>query len=150
MDVMNEVFIQIVTIYLAGITGLYKGVPVGFALQASPYVTATFTALGSITAVFVICFSGISLKRWIINKFFRNKIEKKKSRFTSLMERYGVVGLGLLAPGIIGPIITIILGILLVKETKRLMIFLSAGIVLWSVALTIVASISLDLLEQFI
>jgi len=147
---MNKMFIQIATIYLAGITGLYKGVPVGFAIQASPYVTATFTALGSITAVFAIYFSGTSLKRWIINKFFSNNIEKKKSRFTRLMEHYGVVGLGLFAPGIIGPIITIILGILLVKQTKRLMIFLITGIVLWSAALTIVASISLDLLQQFI
>ncbi|MGM0497356.1 MAG: hypothetical protein ACQESJ_05520 [Bacteroidota bacterium] len=147
---MGTIIIQIVTIYLAGITGLYKGVPVGFAIQASPYLTAACTAIGSLTAVFVIYFSGTSLKKWIINNFGKKKIEKRKSRFTSIMERYGVVGLGLIATGIIGPIITIILGLMLVQETKRLMIFLSIGIVLWSVALTIIASISLDLVKQLI
>ena len=147
---MKSILIQAVTIYLAGITGLYKGVPVGFAIQASPYITAIFTALGSLTAVFVIYFSGTSIKKWIINKFFKQKIDKKKSRFTSIMERYGVIGLGLFATGIIGPIITIILGLMLVKETKRLMISLSIGIILWSVALTIIASISLDMLKQLI
>jgi len=147
---MKSILIQAVTIYLAGITGLYKGVPVGFAIQASPYITAIFTALGSLTAVFVIYFSGTSIKKWIINNFFKQKIDKKKSRFTSIMERYGVIGLGLFATGIIGPIITIILGLMLVKETKRLMISLSAGIILWSVALTIVASISLDILKELI
>src|SRR6056297_1642279 len=144
---MKSIVIQIVTIYLAGITGLYKGVPVGFAINASPFITAIFTALGSLTAVFVIYFSGSSLKKWIINKFARKKIDKKKSRFTTIMEHYGVIGLGLFATGIIGPIMTIILGLMLVKETKRLMIFLSIGIILWSVALTIVASVSLDLLK---
>jgi len=147
---MKSILIQAVTIYLAGITGLYKGVPVGFAIQASPYITAIFTALGSLTAVFVIYFSGTSIKKWIINNFFKQKIDKKKSRFTSIMERYGVIGLGLFATGIIGPIITIILGLMLVKETKRLMVSLSAGIILWSVALTIVASISLDILKELI
>ena len=145
---MKTIFIQIVTVYLAGITGIYKGVPVGFAIKASPYLTAVCTAMGSLTAVFVIWFSGASLKNWLINKYGKRKIEKKKSRFTSIMDRYGVIGLGLIATGIIGPIITIILGLIMVKETERLMIFLSIGIVLWSTALTIIASISLDLLKQ--
>ena len=147
---MKSVVIQIVTIYLAGITGLYKGIPMGFAINASPFITAIFTALGSLTAIFVIYFSGSSLKKWIINKFARKKIDKKKSRFTAIMEHYGVIGLGLFATGIIGPIMTTILGLMLVKETKRLMISLSIGIILWSVALTIIASISLDMLKQLI
>ena len=147
---MKAIIIQALTIYLAGITGLYKGVPVGFAIKASPFITAVCTAMGSVTAVFVIYFSGTPLKSWIIDKFGKKKIEKKKSRFTNIMEHYGVIGLGLIATGIIGPIITTILGMMLVKETKRLIIFLSIGIILWSVALTIVASISLDLLKQFI
>ena len=144
---MNKVFIQIATIYLAGITGLYKGVPAGFALQASPYLTATFTALGSLTTVFVLYFSGSQVKNWFISKYGKKKAEKSKGRFTAIMEKYGVVGLGIFATGLIGPIVTVILGLMLIKNSKRLLLFLSIGILFWSAALTIIASYSLELLK---
>lgn len=140
-------FTQIITIYLAGITGLYKGVPVGFALQASPYITALFTALGSLTTVFALYFSGTPVKNWIISKYGKKKMEKSQSRFTSIMNKYGVVGLGVFATGLIGPIVTIILGLMLIKDAKRLMLFLSLGILIWSAALTIIASFSLELIQ---
>jgi membrane protein YqaA with SNARE-associated domain len=147
---MEHFFTQIVSIYLAGITGLYKGVPVGFALQASPYITALFTALGSLTTVFVLYFSGAPVKNWIINKYGKKKIEKSKGRISAIMEKYGVVGLGVIATGFIGPIITILLGLMLIKNSKRLLLFLSVGILLWSTALTIIASFSLELLKTLI
>jgi membrane protein YqaA with SNARE-associated domain len=144
---MDGFITQIISIYLAGITGLYKGVPVGFALQASPYITALFTALGSLTTVFVLYFSGSPLRSWILNKYGKKKIEKSKSRFTTIMEKYGVVGLGVLATGLIGPIITLLIGLMLIKDMRRLMLFLSIGILLWSAALTVIASFSLELLK---
>jgi len=147
---VKSIIIQIVTVYFAGITGLYKGVPVGYAIQASPFITAIFTALGSLTVVFVIYVSGTSIKKWIIKKFVKKQVEKKRNKFNNIMDRYGVIGLGLFAPGIIGPIITVILGLMLVRYPKRLMIFLSVGIVLWSAALTILAFVSFDLLKQLL
>ena len=147
---MKSIIIQIVTVYFAGITGLYKGVPVGYAIQASPFITAIFTALGSLTVVFVIYVSGTSIKKWIIKKFVKKQVEKKRNKFNNIMDRYGVIGLGLFAPGIIGPIITVILGLMLVRYPKRLMIFLSVGIVLWSAALTILAFVSFNLRKQLL
>ncbi|MFO8233815.1 MAG: hypothetical protein R6U04_00225 [Bacteroidales bacterium] len=147
---MRAIFIQILLIYLAGISGLYKAVPLGFAIGASPYITAVFAALGSLTAVFVLFFSGTALKAWILRIYGKKKIAKTKSRFTRIMDRYGVIGLGLFATGLIGPILTVILGILFVKESKRLMIFLCIGIILWSVALTLVGALSMDILIRFL
>jgi membrane protein YqaA with SNARE-associated domain len=147
---MDHILTQIFSIYLAGITGLYKGVPVGFALQASPYITALFTALGSLTTVFVLYFSGAPVKNWIINKYGKKKLEKSKGRISVIMEKYGVIGLGVIATGIIGPIITILLGLMLIKDSKRLLLFLSLGVLIWSAALTIIASFSLELLKTLI
>ena len=144
---MQKLLLQIVTIYIAGITGLYKGVPVGIALNAHPALIAGLTALGSITTVVVINYSGASFKKWIFGKIGKEKLEKKKGKFTHLMDRYGVIGLGLIASGTIGPIPTILLGLITLKDTSRLMIYLIIGIIVWSIGLTAVAVIGLDAIQ---
>jgi membrane protein DedA with SNARE-associated domain len=147
---MHSVLTQIITIYIAGITGLYKGVPVGFAFQASPVLIALFTALGSVTIVLAIFFAGDQLKNRIIERFGKKKMEKKSGLFTRIMEKYGLVGLGIIAPGFIGPIGAIIMGLIMIQNTKLFLVYLIAGIFLWSIALTTVGYYSIDLITGFL
>lgn len=145
---MDKFFIQASTIYLGGITGLYKGVPIGYALESHPVITALFTALGSITVIYILYFSGTSFKKWILNKYGENKMKKKQGRFRKIMDRYGVAGLGLIATGIIGPIVTVILGMILLENTRKFMFFLTLGVIIWSVLLTLIAGVSINLFQQ--
>jgi hypothetical protein len=147
---MEKLLIQIGTIYIAGITGLYKGVPVGIALKAHPILIASMTALGSITAVLIINYSGTSFRKWLLSKIGKDNLEKKKGRFTNLMDRYGVIGLGLIASGTIGPIATILLGLITLKKTSRLMVYLIIGIMLWSIVLTAIAMLGMDAIKSMI
>jgi hypothetical protein len=142
---MGNFWIQISTIYLAGITGIWKGVPVGFAIQAHPMMTALFTALGSITVVFVLLLAGEPLKKWILSRYSPGKLENKKGRMMRLMDRYGVAGVGLIASGLIGPILSTLLGLVLIRKTRKLMFFLIAGVLLWSSLLTLVVSMGLTM-----
>ncbi len=146
---MNNLFTQITTIYLAGITGLYKGIPVGFALQSTPFLTALFTALGSVTIVLIIFFSGERFKTWLSRKFSKRRIQKKENLFKSIQNKYGLIGIGLIAPGIIGPIGAIILGLMILKNTKVFLFYLIAGIMVWSTALTIAGYYSMDFVIRF-
>lgn len=145
---MQKLLLQIGAIYLAGITGIYKGIPVGIAIKAHPILIAGLTALGSITTVLVINYSGTPFRNWIFCKIGMDKLEKKKGRFTDLMDRYGVIGLGLIASGTIGPIATILLGLITLKDTSRLMIYLVIGIILWSIGLTVVAVLGVDAIRS--
>jgi len=147
---MGNLWIQISTIYLAGIAGIWKGIPVGFAIEAHPVVTAVFTALGSITIVLVLLFSGEKFKNWVLQRFGKVHLEKQQGRFTRLMERYGVAGLGLIASGVIGPILTTLLGLALIKRTRRLMFFLLAGVVLWSGLITLLAATGLEIITRLL
>ncbi len=148
--IVHEIIIQISAIYVAGITGLYKGVPVGVALQAHPVIIAGFTALGNITTVFILLFSGGSFKKWLFKKMGEGSLEKKKEKFTRMMDRYGTVGLGLIVSGTLGPIPAVLIGMVVVKDIRRLMIFLVVGIILWSAALTAVAVLGIDLIKHMI
>ena len=63
-----------------------------------------------------------------------------------LMDRYGVAGVGLIASGLIGPILSTLLGLVLIRKTRKLMFFLIAGVVLWSGLLTLVVSMGLTVI----
>ena len=143
---MGNFWIQSSTIYLAGITGIWKGVPVGFAIEAHPLMTPLFTALGSITVVLVLLIAGEPLKQWILRRYSTTKLELKKGRMMRLMDRYGVAGVGLIASGLIGPILSTLLGLVLIRKTRKLMFFLIAGVVLWSGLLTLVVSMGLTVI----
>ena len=147
---MDNIWIQISTIYLAGVAGIWKGIPVGFALQTSPLITGLFTALGSITALVILLLSGERFKGWMMRRYGKRRMEKQRGRFYRLIQRYGVVGLGLIASGVIGPIMSTLLGVALVENTRRLMIFLIAGVVLWSGLITLLADIGIGLITSMI
>lgn len=145
---MGNAIIKYITIYLVGITGIWKGIPVGMALKSTLTETASITALGSITTVMLLYYFGEPVKRWAIKNWGKDKLDKRKGKFSAVMDKYGVVGLGILTPGPFGPITTIIVGLLIIKNTSKLMPYLIAGIIIWSFILTWVATSSVDLLKS--
>jgi uncharacterized membrane protein len=144
---MENVFFRIASIYLVGITGIWKAIPVGIALQAHPIETASFTALGSVTTVIFLYHFGERVKKWVMKKWSQEKLESKKGRLSNIMDKYGAAGLGILCPGLFGPITTIIVGLLIVSPTSRLMPYLVVGIIIWSFLLTYLSVIGFDLLK---
>ena len=133
---MENSLLRMVSIYLVGITGIWKAIPVGIALKSHPVEIASFTALGSITTVYILYYFGESVKRWVARKWSKEKLEKNKGRFTKIMDKYGIIGIGIICPGPFGPITSIIVGLLVVKQTSRLMPYLVIGIIFWSFVLT--------------
>jgi len=144
---MENLWVQISTIFIAGVTGIWKGVPVGFAIQAHPVLTGGFTALGSIALVMILLLSGEPLKQWILNRYGQKELERKKGKFSRLMDRYGVAGIGLIGSGLIGPLLSTLLGLIFISKPKRLIIFMIAGIIVWSSALTALATASFELFK---
>lgn len=145
---MENVALRVFSIYLVGITGIWKAIPVGIALKSHPVETASFTALGSISTVIVLFHFGESVKKWVTRKWNQEKLDSKKGRFSHIMDNYGVVGLGIICPGLFGPITTIIVGLFIVKQTSRLLPYLIFGIVIWSFFLTWVAIFGIDLIKD--
>ena len=133
---MENTLLRIFSIYLVGITGIWKAIPVGIALKSHPLEIGTFTALGSITTVYILYYFGEKVKGWVTRKWSKDKLESKKGKFTVILDKYGVIGVGIITPGPFGPITSIILGLLVIKETRRLMPYLVIGIIFWSFALT--------------
>jgi membrane protein DedA with SNARE-associated domain len=122
-------------VYLAGATGIWKGIPVGIALGIQPVYNGFFTALGSVSSVLILYFAGDNFRNWILKQYGQKRIEKKKDKFMKFANRYGALGLGLIASGLLGPFISVILGFILIKDIRKFVFYLMAGIFIWSIVL---------------
>ena len=135
-------------VYLTGALGIWKGVPLGIALNLPSVFTGLFTALGSMSTILVLFFAGDSVRQWILSKYGSKSIDKKKSKFLKLTNRYGVWVLGLISPGILGPIPTILLGLIFIKDTRKFLIYLLIGITLWCFFLAFLFTPIIELLQH--
>ena len=135
-------------VYFAGATGIWKGIPAGIALNLHPVLTGLFTALGSISSVLILFFAGDSFRQWILGKYGSKRIERKKSKFIKLTDRYGAWGLGLLTTGLLGPFTSLFLGLILIKDTRIFFIYLIFGIFIWSFILSYLFTPLIDIMSQ--
>lgn len=135
-------------VYLAGATGIYKGIPVGIAFGLSPFLSASFTALGSISSVLILYFAGAPLQQWLMNKYGSKTVDGKKQKFTMWLDKYGVAGLGIMVTGMLGPFISLVMGMALLKETGKFLFYLLLGIVLWSFTIAYIADPIVDFVKN--
>ena len=134
--------------YLTGIFGIWKAVPVGLALQLNPLMIWLMTTLGAVTAVLILFFFGKKIRNYFQSKKPKIKSPKKEARANRLFEKYGTAGLGFLGCLFMGPNMTIIIGLLIVKSQKQLLFWTLAGIAVWSLVLTVLGVFSIELFNK--
>ncbi len=116
---------------------MWKGIPVGIALGIQPICNGLFTSLGSVSSVLILYFAGYNFRNWILKQYGQKRIEKKKNKFMKLANRYGVLGLGLITTGLLGPFVSLILRFILLKDIRKFLFYLIAGIFIWLIVLAL-------------
>jgi hypothetical protein len=107
--------------------------PAAFALQID-WVPATLliavaSSLGTLCAIRL----GCRLREWLTRRLGRDgRIGRRTGR---VLDRWGTPGIGLLAPLILGPVVTSLGAIVLGAEPRRLSVWMLVGIWGWAVAL---------------
>ena len=144
-----EEIAKYIAVYLAGATGIYKGIPVGIAFGLKPLMTASLVALGAMSSALLVYFSGEPFRKWLLKKYGSKTFEHKKARFAKWMDKYGVPGLGLMVTGLLGPFIALIIGMTLLNDTRKFLLYLLAGILLWSFGLTYLSEPVVQLIKGF-
>jgi membrane protein DedA with SNARE-associated domain len=146
--VFNTVY-PFVLVYLTGLLGIWKAVPVGFLFGLHPLGTWLFTVLGATTAVFILYFFGTRIRTFLERK--RKKPFKKSAqhRAVRLMDKYGTAGLGFFGVLLMGPNLTLLIGIALVSSPRKLLVWTLAGILVWTLGLTLTAHLGIDIIQQF-
>ncbi|EHQ89908.1 small multi-drug export protein [Desulfosporosinus youngiae] len=133
-----ELFIKFITVTGIGIIELWAAIPIGTALELHPLLNGIASALGSIIGALVIIFFGERLRKWLLRK--KAKGEGKKGRIYRIWEKYGVIGLRMISPLITGAPLGAAIGISLGASPRRLFIWMTIGIVIWTVILTAIST----------
>lgn len=122
-----------------GMIGVWEGVPTGFALRLHPLLTAIITVIGAIFATLIVFFLGERLRDRLARRRPPKNDEPPKERLIDrVWRRYGVIGLGLLGPGLTGAPIAVAIGLSLRASARQLLFWLFLGITLWTAAITVV------------
>jgi membrane protein DedA with SNARE-associated domain len=120
-------------------------IPVGIAYGFSPVVIAITIILGSATSTTLVYIFGSKVKRYILSKRGERYLGKSKARMHLYLNKYGVIGLGLLMPGVFGPALGIAIGITIVHDTRRLWLWTLVGNVVWSIIMASVGALGITI-----
>ncbi len=117
-----------------GVLELWVAIPTGMALKLNPFINGIASALGAIIGALLVIFFGSHLRARLFRK--KNKNGENKGHIYKIWRKYGVIGLGLLSPLITGAPLGGAIGISLGANPKRLFLWMSIGIVIWTIVLT--------------
>lgn len=146
---MSKIAYEYILIYLMGILGMWKAIPFGFILQASPIMIFLMSASGSLTGVLIMYFFGNQIKKLFCRKNAPPKKPAKANRVEKLFDKYGVAGLGFFGTVLIGPNPAIILGLaIVIKQHKKLLYWVLSATVFWSFVLTVIGVYSIEFVQK--
>ena len=142
---MQGIVYNSLLIFLTGMLGIWKAVPVGFALGATPVLTFLMTSMGAISSAIILYFFGNQVREYLKKRRKKERSGKKNARAIYLFEKYGTAGLGVLGCLLMGPNMTMLIGLVIVKSPLKLLYWTIGGILVWTLALTLTAWLSIDL-----
>ncbi|MCW4017692.1 MAG: VTT domain-containing protein [Candidatus Bathyarchaeota archaeon] len=122
-------------------------IPAGFAFNLHPAITATTSATGSILSALAVTLIGEKIRNRIIQWRYKGK-EPKKGFLSSIWDKYGVIGLGLLSPLLFGAPIGAALGAAFGSNKWRLLLWMSVGIIIWAAGLTLAVAAGVDSIKR--
>lgn len=131
-----DLFTNILLVFISGVVELWLAVPTGIALKLNPILIVAVSASSSILAVLIVAFLGDSIRNRFIAWRYGEDKKFETSRIHDVWNKYGVVGLGLLSPLLFGAPLGTAVGITFGARKDNLILWMSLGIIIWSVGLT--------------
>jgi hypothetical protein len=135
--------LSLLAVFGLGAVELWAAVPAGLALRLHPLTIGATATLGALVGILVVGLLGERVRAGLLRWLGGESGGRYEGRIARLWARYGVVGLGLLAPLLIGAPLGTALGMTFGAPTGRLLFWMSVGAVLCSVSLTVAGTVGL-------
>ena len=129
-----------ISVYLISMLKFVGGPSVGAAMGLTLLETILLTVLGMMSTVGIISFFGPGFRKRITSKFSSNKkiFTKRNRRFVVIWNKYGVFGVSFLTPVLFSPILGSILVNAFGGSKKKIIGYMLASAIFWSVTLATV------------
>jgi membrane protein YqaA with SNARE-associated domain len=129
---------KLLTIFALGVAELWAAAPSGALMRLDPVLVCLVAAAGAVSGGTAVILFGERVKAWLERRRKREKLAERRGLLYRVWQRYGIVGWGLLAPLLIGSPLGAALGLVLGAPPRRLLPWLAAGSVLWSIVFSTV------------
>jgi len=157
-----DFLVKLLTIAAMGAILIWAAVPAGLAMGLHPAIAAAATAAGSILAVLVVVLVGEPARAWLLKRLgpqleqalrsaSRDPDSPRQERagqasnpralIVRVWERYGFIGLALVAPLFPGPAGAAALALALGIPGRRVFFWVCAGIILWTAGFTLAVTL---------
>lgn len=140
---------SVIAVFATSALELWLAIPLGLALGLNPVIIAFASMAGSIFAVLVVALTGANLRNRILRWRYKNE-PTQHHRWYQIWNKYGVMGLGLISPLIFGAPLGTAVGMALGAKKEKLVIWMSLGILIWSLGLTWAGFMGMLNLQSFI
>jgi hypothetical protein len=107
-------------------------------------VVVATTTLSYVCGVAVIALFGPRVRDWVMKRLLRREVSLPQGRLRQIWNRYGLIGLGLVAPMTTGAQIGAALGLALNAHPARLFVALCLGGLVWSIILTMAVGLGVQ------
>jgi len=128
---------KLLTVFALGVAELWAAAPAGALMRLNPVLVCLVASLGAVSGGTVVILLGERVKAWLERKRKREKLEERRGLLFRVWQRYGVIGWGILAPLLVGSPLGAALGLVLGAPPRRLLPWLCAGSILWSVVFSL-------------
>lgn len=142
-------------------------IPVGIGMGLNPFIVGTLSFLGNFIPVLLIVYSlqwfqhSAWYKRWKLKrdkkKLEKNALQHAKSpkqnragRALVIFNKYGLAGLALLGPAIIGIHVAAVIALSLKIDKHSTTLWMGGSLLVWTLFITIASVYSIDWLRSFI
>jgi hypothetical protein len=119
-------------------------IPAGIALGLSPILVILTSWLSYSLGVVLMVVIGTPLRERLVKRFGLMSSPKPDSMLWRAWQRFGVLGLSVLSPVVVGAQIGAIIGLSLGVAPRRLIVGMSLGALLWCVLLTLALSLGVS------
>jgi len=124
-------------------------IPVSIAAGMNPVTVSVLAFLGNLSTVYLLALFFEKCREWLERRRGGKKGRSKRGeRAVAVWNKYGMPGLALLGPLLIGSHIAVFIGILLGANRRAMVLWMTASLVGWTVAIAIVSVLGIDLLDR--
>ena len=124
-----------------------SAIPAGVAAHAPVWAAATAAFLGYSAGGLLVLVGGAPLRSWITAKLKINPTPDPTKLFWKVWCRFGLWGLGVIAPVTIGPQATAAIALALGESPLRIQGAISLGVLPWTVAFAILTATGAHVLK---
>lgn len=122
-------------------------IPAGIGLGLNPIIAAVTAWLSYMAGALLIVVIGTPLRERLMQRFNISTEHDSSKLFWRVWDRFGLIGLGLLAPITTGSQIGALIGLALGVQPPRLLLAMGAGVALWCVVISVLAAFGVSLVR---